>query len=200
IPFGPCDFRTTETASAGDLDTFGTKTHGGLNSTLHGAAECDATFELLRNRLGNQSCVDFRLAHLDDVKVRLRVGHLRQLAAKLLDVSALLADNQAWTRRMDRDAALLVRTLNDDLGNTSLLQFLHQICTDLEILMQQPTVFGIIGKPATVPGTIDAEAEADRINFLAHYAASPSSSTSRTTIVKCANGFSIREARPRPRA
>ena len=55
----------------------------------------------------------------------------------------------------------------------------------------------LVGVPARIPGAVDAEAQTDRIDLLTHYAVS---STWRTTIVRCENGFSIRAARPRPRA
>src|SRR5690606_281035 len=62
---------------------------------------------------------------------------------------------------------------------------------------KQRAVVALVGEPAAVPGAVDAEAEADWIDLLAHYAAS---STCRTMIVRCANGFSMRDDRPRPRA
>src|SRR5690606_12395983 len=133
------------------------------------------------------------------VEVRLGLRHLGELLAKLLDVGALLADDQARTCGVNGHAALLVRTLDDDLRDGSLLQLLLEILADLEILMEQRAVLAGVRVPAGVPGTVDAEAKADRIDFLTHYAAS-TSSTSRTTIVRCENGFSIRLARPRPRA
>src|SRR5262245_42142898 len=101
---------------------------------------------------------------------------------------------------MDRDAALFVRTLDDNLRHRRLLELAVQIFADLDVFVQQLAVFAGVRVPARIPGTVDAEAETDRIDFLAHYAASPFSSTSRTTIVRCENGFSIRLARPRPRA
>ena len=61
---------------------------------------------------------------------------------------------------------------------------------DLDVLVQQPAVFGAVGEPAAVPGAVDAEAQPDRIDFLTHQAASP---TSRTTMVISANGFSMRD-------
>ena len=149
---------------------------------------------------GDQRGVDLRLAHLDDVEVRLRLGHLGQLLAQLLDVGALLADDQARTRGMDRHAALLVRTLDHHLGHRSLLELLLQVLADLDVFVQQLAVFAGVGVPARIPGAVDAEAQPDRIDFLTHQAASPFSSTSRTTIVRCENGFSMRLARPRPRA
>src|SRR5690606_37341721 len=97
-------------------------------------------------------------------------------------------------------AALLVRTLDDHFGDAGLLQLFHQISADLEILMEQLAVFGVVGEPTAVPGAVDAQTETDWIDFLTHYAASPLASTSRTTMVRCENGFSMRDARPRPRA
>src|SRR3546814_9854089 len=124
IPFRTGDFRAAETACAGDLDAFGAETHGRLDGTLHGAAECDATFKLLGDRLGDQGRVDFRLSHFNNVEVRFRTGHLGKLLAELLDVGALLADDQARPSRLDRDPALLVRHLVPHLGDTGLLHFL----------------------------------------------------------------------------
>ena len=156
IPFGTCDFCTAKTATAGDLDAFGAKTHGGLNRTLHGAAECDTAFQLLGDRLGNEGCVNFGLADFNDVEVRFRVGHLAELAAQLLDVRTLLADDQARTGCVDRDAALLVRTLDDNLGNAGLLEFGQKILADLQVFMKQLAVFGVVGEPTAVPGTVNA--------------------------------------------
>ncbi|MNS49371.1 hypothetical protein D3C72_819770 [compost metagenome] len=184
VPFGTSDFCTTETAAAGDLDAFGAKTHCGLNSTLHRTAESHAALELLSDRLSNEGCVNFRLTHFNDVEMGFGVGHLGKLLAELFDVCALLADDQTRTSRVDRDAALLVRTLDDDLGDAGLLEFLDQVSPDLQVFMQKLAVFSGVSVPAAVPGTVDAEAEADRIDFLTHYAASPFSSTSRTTIVR----------------
>ena len=128
------------------------------------------------------------------------VGHRSELLAKLLDVGALLADDDARTCRVDRDAALLVRTLDDDLGDRGLLQLVEQIGADLQILVQQVTVLAGVRIPARIPGAVDAEPKTGRIDLLTHYAASSIAAISRTTIVRCENGFSTRLARPRPRA
>jgi hypothetical protein len=69
--------------------------------------------------------VQFRLADFDDVQVQFRLGEVRQLLAQRLDVGALLADDDARTRGVNRDAALLVRTLDDDLRHAGLLALLH---------------------------------------------------------------------------
>src|SRR5215211_5618507 len=75
---------------------------------LDAAAEGDPALELLGDRLGDERRVDLGLAHLDDVDRHVGVGHLADELAQLLDVGALLADDDAGPRRVDRDAALLV--------------------------------------------------------------------------------------------
>ena len=114
IPFETRDFSATQATRAVDADALGAQTHGRLNGPLHGATEGHTTLELLGNRIRDQRGVDFRLADLDDVDRHFRIGHLADDLAELLDVRALLADHDARTSRMDRDAALLVRTLDDD--------------------------------------------------------------------------------------
>src|SRR6185312_4586235 len=109
VPLRARDLGAAETAAAGDLDALGAQTHGRLHGALHGAAEGDAALELLGDRGGNQARVDLRLAHLDNVDVHLGVGELGHLAAQLLDVGALLADDDARTGRVHGDAAFLVR-------------------------------------------------------------------------------------------
>src|SRR5690606_26892599 len=61
IPLGTCDFNTVQTACAHDLDALGAQTHSVLHGALHGTAEHDALFELLRDRVGDQLRIDFRL-------------------------------------------------------------------------------------------------------------------------------------------
>ena len=93
---------------------------------------------------------------------------LRDLLAQLVDIGALLADDDARTSRVDIDAALLVRALDHDLRDRGLLEAFHQRLADLHVLVQQLAVLGLVGVPARVPGAVDAEAQADRIDFLSH--------------------------------
>src|SRR6476620_260012 len=114
IPFLARYFRAAETARAIDADALRAKPHRRLHGALHGAAERDATLELLGDRVGDKRRVDFRLTHFDDVNHDLAVGELRHQFADLIDVGAFFADHHAGTRRMDGDAAFLVRALDDD--------------------------------------------------------------------------------------
>jgi hypothetical protein len=89
-----------------------------------------------------------------------------------------------------------MRTLDDDARDAGGAEALLQLLADLDVLVQQAAVLLAVGEPTAVPGTVDAESEPDRIDFLTHQAASPSS---RTTMVISENGFSTRVARPRAR-
>src|SRR3954471_12620212 len=203
VPFEARDFGAAETAGAVDADAFGPETHGRLHGALHGATEGDTTLELLGDGIGHQGRVHFRLAHFDDVDRHVGVRHLVDELAQLLDVGALFADHHARTSRVDGDAALLVRALDDDLRNGSLLELLHEGIADRHVLMHQLGVLALAGEPARVPGPVDAEPKTDRVNFLTHLVllyACCSAATSRTTIVRFENGFMIRAPRPRARA
>src|SRR5664279_6294804 len=140
VPLHARDFSAAETPRAVDADAFGAQPHGRLHGALHGAAERDAALELLRDRLGDQLRVELRLADFDDVDDHVAVGELGDRLAQLLDVGALLADHHARTRRVDGDAALLVWPLDDDLRHRRLLELLHQLFADLDVLVQQRAV------------------------------------------------------------
>src|SRR3984893_11170580 len=168
IPFHPRDFGAAETARAVDTNALGAETHRRLHRALHGAAERNAALELLRDRFGDQGGVEFGLADLDDVDDDVGSGDVGDLLAQLVDVGALLADHDTRTRRVNGDAALLVRALDHDARDRRLLQFLVQDLADLDVLVQQLAVFGLAGEPARVPGPVDAETQPDRIDLLTH--------------------------------
>src|SRR6266700_2472980 len=135
IPFHAGDFGAAETARAVDANALGAKTHRRLHRALHGAAESDAALELLGDRFGDQGSVEFGLADFDDVDDDVGSGDVGNPLAQLVDVGALLADHHTRTRRMDRHAALLVRTLDHDAGDGRLLEFLVQDLADLDVFM-----------------------------------------------------------------
>src|SRR6476620_4805951 len=130
IPFHARDFGAAETARAVDTNAFGAETHRRLHSALHRAAERDAALELLRDRFGNQRGVELGFADFNDVDDDVGGGDVGNALAQLVDVGALLADHDAGPRRMDRHAALLVRTLDHDPGDSRLLELLVQHLAD----------------------------------------------------------------------
>ena len=173
IPFHARDFGAAETARAVDADAFGAQTHCRLNGALHGAAERNTALELLSDRFGDQGRIEFRLADFDDVDHDVGVGDLGDLLLQLVDVGALLADHDARTRRVDRHAALLVRTLDHDARDGSLLQFLHQHFTDADILVEELRILVLAGEPTGIPGPVDAQTQPDWINLLTHRSLPP---------------------------
>jgi hypothetical protein len=155
-----------------------------LHRALHGAAEGDATLELVGDALGDELGVDLRLADLDDVQRHVGRGHRAELLAKLLDVRALLADDHARARRVDGYAAELGGTLDHDLGDRGLRDFLHDELANAQVLEKQPAVVVAVGVPAAVPGPVDLQAEPDRGGFLTHGFKLPGSLRGR----RCARG------------
>src|SRR6185437_1566411 len=121
----------------------------------------DAALELLCDRFGNQRSIEFGLADFDDVDDDVGGRYVGNALAQLVDVGALLADHDARTRRVDRDAALLVRTLDHDLGDGRLLELLVQDLADLDVLVQQLAVLGLAREPAGIPGAVDAKTQTD---------------------------------------
>src|SRR6202046_320958 len=151
IPLHARDFGAAETARAVDADALGAQTHRRLHGAFHGAAECDAALELLRDRFGNQGGVEFGLADFDDVDDDVGRGDVGNPLAQLVDVGALLADHDAGARRVDRHAALLVRTLDHNPGDGRLLELLVQDLADFDILVQQLAVLVLAGGPTGIP-------------------------------------------------
>src|SRR3979411_41810 len=131
-------------------------------------AERNAALKLLRDRFGDQRGVELRLADFDDVDDDVGRGDIGNALAQLVDVGALLADHDAGTRRVDRHAALLVRTLDHNPGHGRLLQFLVQDLADFDILVQQLAVFILAGEPTGIPRPVDAETQSDWIDLLTH--------------------------------
>src|SRR5207253_2986346 len=181
----------------------GAEARGGLHGALHRPAERDPALQRLRDRFRDQLRVELGLADLDDIDDHVGIGELRHAPAQLFDVGTLLADHHARTRRMDRHPGLLVRPLDHDLRHRGLLELLHQVVADFHVLVQQHAVAALAGVPARIPRSVDAETQPDRIYLLAHWSfssyASALASTSRTTMVKFANGLKILPIRPRPR-
>src|SRR3954447_4869990 len=76
IPLDPGDLRPAEPPGAGDADALGTHAQRRLHRPLHGATESHPALQLLGDVLRHQRRFGLGLAHLDDVEMHLRVGHL----------------------------------------------------------------------------------------------------------------------------
>src|SRR5258707_3378348 len=200
IPFHARDLGAAEPAGTVDANALGAEPHRRLDGSLHRAAEGDPALQLLGDALGDQLCLDLGIPDLDDVEADLAVGDLGDVAAQFVDVGALLADDDAGTGRMQGDAGLFRGALDQHPRDRGLGQPGPEELAQLQIVEQLVAVF-LAREPARIPGPVDPEPQPDRIDFLAHQAPSPASSSarSRTITVKCAKCFSIRAERPRPR-
>ena len=68
--------------------------------------------------------------------------------------------------------ALLVRTLDHDARYAGLLELFRKVFTDLDVFLKQAPEFLLARVPTRVPGSVDTQAQANRIDFLSHYAGS----------------------------
>ncbi len=113
VPLGTCDFDAIQATGGHDLDALCAQAHRVLHGALHGAAEHDALFKLLRDRVGDQLRIDFRLAHFFDVHSDRHTQTLAEFLLERFDVFALLADHHARASREDGDAGALGGTLDE---------------------------------------------------------------------------------------
>src|SRR5262245_49629387 len=179
IPLAAGDLGTAESAAAGHLDALGTQPHRRLHGALHRAAEGDAAGQLLRDVLGDQLGIELGLPDFVYVEVHVARGQRRELLAQDLDLLTLLADHHTRAGGVDSDPRPLGWALDDDPADPSRGQALLDEGAQLEVLGQQLGIAAVVVPPG-VPSTIDPEAQADRIDFLAHHAASFSVSASST--------------------
>ena len=78
-----------------------------------------------------------------------------QLGLQLLDVLALLADHDARTGAVNRDASVLGRTLDDDPSNRRVRQFFLQVFTHIDIFLEHLGEGFAVCIPARTPVTRD---------------------------------------------
>src|ERR1700757_2200929 len=168
IPLGARDLDAVQAPRAHDLDPLRAQAHGVLHGALHRPAEHDSLFELLRDRIRHELSVDLGLADLLDVEADLRAHHLAQVGAQGLDVLALLADDHAWPRAVDRNARVLGWPLDRDLSNRSVGELLPQIVADPDVLVERGREVLAVRIPLRGPVAIDGEPESGRIDLLSH--------------------------------
>src|SRR5690606_7263518 len=168
IPLDTRNLRAAQTAAAGDPNALGAKAQGGLNRALHRAAERHTADQLVGHTLRNELGIDFGLTNLDDVQLHFALGHRRELGAQLLDIGALLADDDARASGIDRDSAQLGRALDHHLRDGCLRQCLDDVFAQLDVFLEQLAVIAPFGIPPAVPGAVDLQAQADRIALLTH--------------------------------
>src|SRR5690606_15867029 len=168
IPFGTGDFDAVQTTGAHDLDALGAQAHGVLHGAFHGAAEHNALFKLLRDRIGNELGIGFGLADLFDIDVHRHAHQTLQIGLQVFDVFAALADYDARTSRVNRNTGILGRTLDNHATNGSAFELFLQIFADTNVFGEHAAKGLIVGIPTRTPVAVNREAEPNRVYFLSH--------------------------------
>ena len=137
LPFAAGDVGPAEAARALDLDAVDAERHGDLDGLFDGAAEGDAALKLERDVLGDKLGLDLGLLHFLDVEEDFLAGELAELDLHILDLLALLADDNAGAGGEDLDANAVAGALNEDARHRGLLELLHQGGADDLVLVEE---------------------------------------------------------------
>src|SRR3989454_2988199 len=178
VPFGARDLGAAQPARHADFHALGAEAHGRLDRLFHGPAEGDATLHLQTHRLSDQLRLQLRLVDLHDVDEDLAAGLLLKVVAQLVHLGPLAADDDPGPRGVDVDLQLVGRALDVDARHARVRQPLLQLGPEPQILVQERWV-GFFGVPARLPGAVEPEPEAERMDLLTHSVTSPGRPASR---------------------
>jgi hypothetical protein len=95
-------------------------------------------------------------------------GELLEILAQLVDLRALLADQDAGARGVQKHSHGLARTLDLDLRDRRERPVLGDVPADVLVLDQEPAEFLLRGVPTGAPRLGDSESESDGMSLLAH--------------------------------
>ena len=169
VELGARHLGAVEATGALDPDALGTGAHRGLHGLAHGATELHATGELLGDTLGDQLGVDLGVLDLEDVQLDLLAGELLELAADAVGLGATATDDDARARGVDVHTDAVTGALDLDLGDAGPLHALGEQLADRDVLADVGLV-QLVGVPTALVVRGDAEAEAVRVDLLAHQA------------------------------
>src|SRR5262245_21508333 len=164
----PRNLRAAEAALDLDLHALGAEVHDHLGVAAHRAAVRRAAVQLLRDRLAHDLAVELGGVDLVDLDLDGPPREEAQVLDDLVDLGALLADEQAHPGGGEDDAHLLADALDldpRDAGEAVLL--LHEVADPTVLHEPRPEVL-LRGVPAGAPPGGDSRAEGDRVDLLAH--------------------------------
>ena len=122
--------------------------------------------------LRDELSVSLGVLHLEDVQLDLLSGELLEVGTNALGLGATATDHDARTGGVDVDADAVTRALDLDAGHTGTVELRLQELADLDVLGHVVGVtlarLGRVGEPTRHVVRGDAEAEAVRIDLLAH--------------------------------
>lgn len=173
----------------------------------HRTTEGDTSSELLGDSLCDELSLGLGVLDLEDVELDLLARELLEVAADALGLGATTTDHDARTGGVDVDADAVTGALDLDLGHAGAVERGLEQGADLHVFGDVVAVtlarLGAVGEPPRHVVGGDAQTEAVRVYFLAHYllaffvasAASTSSGVARTIVMWLVR-FRIWKARP----
>src|SRR6185369_14919014 len=166
VPFTARDFRAVQTAADLHFDSLGAEPQRLFNRLAHRAAKRNSLFELRRNLLGLQLCIQLRLVNLLNRNQNLTAGARRDITLELVDLGSLAPDDDARTRSVDDDLQAIRSALDVDVRHARAGKTLLQIALQLQIFDQEIAILPL-RKPMRMPVLVVAQAKTVWMNFLA---------------------------------
>jgi len=117
--------------------------------------------------LRHEAGVELRALDLEDVDLDLLLRDPVQVAAKLVDFGARLADHDARPRRVDVDLHFGGVLANRDVGETRMREPADDVPADLGVLVQVVGEVALV-EPVRLPVVDVAHADRLGMNFLTH--------------------------------
>ncbi|OLP61926.1 hypothetical protein BJM39_21970 [Salmonella enterica subsp. enterica serovar Javiana] len=155
-----------------DTDALGAGAGGGLHALAHRATERHASRELLGDALRDELGVDLGVLDLEDVQLHLLARELLELATDAVGLGAATTDDDAGTRGVDVHTDAVTGALDLDAGDAGPLHALGHEFADgdvfLDVVAVALALLGGVSEPAALVLGGDAEAEAVRVDLLAH--------------------------------
>jgi hypothetical protein len=163
------DLSATKPAGNLDLDPLGAHPQRRSNRHLDRPLVIDAVFDLARDRISYDIRIQLRPADLQDIDLNVILS--RQFLQLLLDpvhLTTAFTDDDPGLGSVDRHNQLVQRTLDDDLGNPTLIDTGKQVGPDLVVLDQLGSIVFLAAIPVGFPTANDPQPGPNRIRFLTH--------------------------------
>src|SRR5262249_28346280 len=159
---------TAEAAGALDLHAGCAGADRARERALHRAAERDTGGKLLGDRLRDKLRVELGALDLVDVDVDVLLRDRMQLFAERIDLDAGLADHDPGACGVDVNRDPLLVLADQDVGQPRVRELLVDVLADLDVLEDVPGDLLLAGVPVRLPVLDDADAQAARVDLLAH--------------------------------
>src|SRR5829696_1510006 len=162
--------RAAEPSGALHFHACRTRADRGGERALHRAPERHTVLKLLGDRLRDELRVELRALDLIDVDVDVLLRHRVHLAAQRVHLDTRFADHDPGARGVDVDRDPLLVLADQDVGQAGVRKLLEDVLANLDVFDEGACEFLLADHPVRLPVVDDADAQAARVNLLAHQA------------------------------